>query len=586
MSLFAKSFAGAQIILPGVYTYTDLSAMVAPGGTPARAIAIVASGRGGAVGALTRISTQKQVKDALISGDAAHMAKLALDAGATDLYIARVNQAEAATTDLGDLAVAHRNPGTPGNRTQFTRQAATDRQGNLVTGAVNILVRDNVTGRAERYDAVGPLVQLSYVGGVPEGASAVVSEASGASELRLSDGVETVTVSADGVADLRTLIEIVNTSSTWTARLSDNADAGAPLGTILPQTYALTNGGTTLQGGARAQARVLNASQIVSAEAKPGGTPAPGLVFTAFLGGGKEGPVPTPQDYINALALLEGIELIAVVMGTADGAALAAGRSHVYAMSSVKARRERSLYIGHRIDGAALSQTKQEFIDKFATTAATLGGDRVIIACNQPFDYDLETGDLGEVPSYYLAAYAAGYKAARRPEESLTNKPVTMPGFKFLFGEPELEDMSVRGGMICNNDTVQGRPMIIDGITSHTASAVFTQRSIAGMDILDYLSKRIRIVLHPYIGAVGDRRLPTVIRLRAEEILKEETRGSFGVLTTGNDKETGNILPSYEKLEVIFDGISATGVRYECHPVGENKYVFVESAFTPIQISA
>lgn len=586
MSLFAKSFAGAQIILPGVYTHTDLSAMVAPGGTPARAIAIVATGRGGAVGALTRVGTQKQVRDALIGGDAAHMAQLAMAAGATDVYVARVNQAIPANADLGDLRVTHRNPGASGNRTQFSRIAAVDRQGQLRDGVVNLIVEDNITGRVERYDGVGQLVRLEYVGTAPLAATVVVNEASGATELRLEDGVETVTLTADSVPDLRSLIEIVNTSNTWTARLAEGADAGAPLSTVLPQTYALTSGETILQGGARAQARVLEASQIVDPEAVAGGAPNNSLTFTAFLGGGREGDLPTPQDFVDAYAQLEGLEVIAVVAGTADGAALAAGRSHVYAMSSVKARRERTLYVGHRSDGVALSQTKQEFVDKAISTAAILGGDRVVIAGNQPFDYDMQTGKLGDVPSYYLAAYAAGYKASRRPEESLTNKPVFMPGLKFLFGETELEELSVKGVMIANVDTVQGRPMIIDGITSHTASAVFTQRSVAGMDSMDYLNKRIRIMIAPYIGAVGDKRLPAIIKIRVEEILKSETRGSFGVLTTGNDPATGNIIPSYEKLEVIFDGISVTGVRFECHPVGENKYVFVESAFTPIQISA
>jgi hypothetical protein len=247
----------------------------------------------------------------------------------------------------------------------------------------------------------------------------------------------------------------------------------------------------------------------------------------------------------------------------------------------VKARRERLLYVG-----PALQATPAAFITAAEDLASANGGERVVIVGNQPRDYDFSTGELEDQPGYYLAAFAAGYKSAHRPEESLTNKAITLPGMSFVFDDEEIEQLLEAGVMVCNYDSDQGRNLIVYGITSYTADATHTLRQVYGMDSMDYLNKKIRLRVAPFVGKVGDRTLVQSIKLAAEGVLIEETRGLFGVLTPGTDPVTKEDVPSYENLQAVFDGMSVTGVTFECHPVGSNDFVFATATFTPVQIAA
>lgn len=575
MSRFGKSFHGSDVILPGVYTYTDLSAMLSVSGSPSRAVGIVATGRGGPVGAAVRIRTAWQITQILQGGAAAHMAKLAMDGGAAEIIVARVNKATPATLDVGDLKLTHRNPGVNGNRTQFRRSISTVR-----SDALDLSIRDGVTGTVENYRAVGPLLDVKYVG-ADEAPTCTISTASGVVTIALAAGAgEGLTLTSDTVSNIQQAAAVINASSAWTAVVV--GDPATPVSVLTGTTATFTANAATLNGGAAAQALALAGSDIVEAETLAGSTSSTGVY--QYFSGGSEGAVPTTSDWIDALTILEGTDVMSVAVGSGDGAVIAAARSHVYAMSTVKGRRERTAYVGPSLQGS-LAALKTALVE----TAASYGGERVVVAGNEIMDYDLATGQLTKLPSYYLGAYAAGYKAARRPEESLTNKPIVIPSLAYVFQDEDLEDLSEAGVMIANYDATQGRSIIVDGITSWTQDQVYTRRAISGMDSMDWLNKRVRIALAPFTGKVGAKTLINDIRLAAETVLKSETRENGrteGVLTPGNDPATGAPVGSYEDLRVVFDGMSVTGITYKCHPVGENKWMFVESTFTPVQIIA
>lgn len=575
MSRFGKPFRGADIILPGPYTYTDTSRMQSPGGVPSRAVGIVAPGRGGPVGQLVRIRNMQQVRQVLQSGTAAHLAKLALDGGASEIIVARVNKATPAALDVGDLLLTHLNPGVNGNRAQFRRTVNSKR-----ADAVDISIRDGASGLTESYSGLGPLLDVTYQG-LGETPTVVMTSAGGVVTITFTaESGEGLVLTSDAIANVQLAASIINQSSAWSATVV--GDASAPLSLLEDTSATFVNNEATLNAGAAAQARALEASGIVTAATLTGSSSSTGVY--QFFSGGAEGPATTTSDWIDALALLEGVDVMSVVAGSGDGAVVSATRSHVYAMSTIKARRERTAYVGPDLQGnkGALKSALEDM-------AAAYGGDRVVIAGNQPRDYDLVSGRLEDYPAYYLAAYAAGYKAARRPEESLTNKPITLPGLTFTFDDEELEELSEAGVLISNHDATQNRAMIIDGITSYTEDATYTRRAVSGMDGMDWLNKRIRLVLAPFTGKVGDRTLIHAIRLAVEKVLKSETRAdgrTEGVLTPGNDPVTGAPVDSYQDLRVVFDGMSVTGITYRCHPVGENKYMFVESSFEPVQIIA
>lgn len=113
-------------------------------------VLVVATGRGGAVGEPVSVYTEADVRRVLVGGDLAHMALSALRAGADRALCVRVNDASAATCDLGDLHLTAKNPGQIGDAVLVRRYAEP-------SGKVALELRNPVTGEHERYGALPSL---------------------------------------------------------------------------------------------------------------------------------------------------------------------------------------------------------------------------------------------------------------------------------------------------------------------------------------------------------------------------------------------------------------------------------------------
>lgn len=578
MSKFGIYFAGRDIVLPGVYARVNADAMTPNRGVPSRAVAILATAQGGTVGGADRITSLSAVRDTLIGGVGAQMTELAMAPsgelqGANEVYFVRVNKAVAAELDVGDTTFTSTRAGRIGNSTRAKIVAAT-------SGGGNDLYLDHAfLGVTETYRNLGPVLEVTYVGDAVA-PTVAVTDTTGVKTLTLT-GDAVLTFSSDNVDTVVRLVDEINASSEWTAR-EVGGTPDALVADLEVASPALSADKATLSiAFGRAAELALADSTLASATPEAGASTATG--DWTYFAAGTEGAAVATQDWLDALDVAADLDVIAVVLGTGDLAALAAAKAHVETMSDAKNRKERLLYAGP--DKAA---TKSALTDALAAMSTGLGGKRTVIAGAEPKLVNVGSGRVEVFAAYYLAAMIAGMKAGNRPEIPLTNKQVSIFGTSYLYDVTELEGMLETGIVPVHLEPTTGQYVITQGITSWTRDANVIYRKIAGMDIADYLNRRIRQRLARFIGNVGDELTAAQILQAVIGLLGEETRTASnrdGVLTSGVTAD-GTPEPAFRDVEVVLDGFDLVGIRYLAHPVGEIAYITATAFLEPVRIVA
>ena len=578
MSKFGIYFAGRDIVLPGVYSRVIADGMTPERGVPSRALAIIAQAEGGEAGGVTRVTRPSQIRELLVGGVGARLVELAMMPsgevqGANDIYFIRVRKPVRATLDLGDAVLSAKIAGRVGNAVRARRTAA---QSGL-SGAWDLYLEDTFRGLTEVYKDLGPVLEVTYVGGGTPPTNVSVTSSGGGVTLTLGSN----TFTSDALPTLDKLADAINATSSWTARLVGPL-VGVRTEDLPAQTVSLSADNKaliSLQG--KAYEYALANSAIATATASTG---TPSAMGWTFFSGGSEGPTPTLQDWLDALALAEGLDVHGIVVGTGDLAVLAAAAGHVMAMSDAKNRKERILYCG-----PDLQPSKTALMDAAKEIVRGIGGPRVVVVAAEPKLVDARTGKLTVYPSYYTAAMLAGMKAGNRPEMPLTWRELSIFGLSYDYSTEELEDLLENGVVPVHFDPGRNKYLVTQGITSYTRDANVIYRKVAGMDIADYLSKKIRLRLKRYIGRVGDQLTIKQLLNSVVGALQEEGRGPQnpdGVLTDGIDPATGQPTPAFRNVEVVMDGFDAVAVRFEAHPVGEIAYILATAYLTPVRIVA
>ena len=586
---FAVQIGGAAVTVPGVYTVPDKSALVAPRGVPARAMAIVASARGGNVGSVTRV-LQGDEGRVLRGGVGAQMARAAFNHGATEVFFVRVDQATSAYINLGTHDLVALNPGAGSKAYQAKVSRSAKR-----TDAVDVFVKDaSGAYQPEEYRTVGPVVDVTYVGTGSNPTIAVVTGTDGEVNLTFAatnDPLSAMQLGSNAIATIADLVESVNRSASWVARAV--CQSAVPFIVMQAQTVSFTANKATLYSGGALLSLLLSGSQIgrvVSREAAnivPGTGPA-GLRTTTgyeFFQGGSDGTVPGPLDFIAALRVLENVKVVGLAVGAGDDATVAAVHSHVEAMSSVKSRKERFAGVA-----STSTVTKASFFTASTQLALTYSdSERMVVAGNVPYDYDVQTGRLLEQPACVAVAAALAIKISSRPETPLTFKRLKFPKLRFQWSTEELEELIEAGVMPMNEDAEQGGNLIVQGLTTYTVDANVGSRKLAAVDATDYLDQKVRGAITALsIGQNLDQTSVNSVRTAVIKVLNSEIRSQEnpnGVLTPGvNDQ--GVPEPAWLNLQVISDGYDLVGADYDAHLVGEIAYVRVRPRFTPVRIQA
>lgn len=579
MSRFAFAFGGAEILTPGVFTQHIAEPPTTPMGVATRTVAIVATSKGGAVGAGVLLKDPKQVYSNLIGGEGAEMCRIAFRHGATRVIFVRANKATSATFDFGNLLVHWKNPGTHGRSATAERAVSSKR-----SDAVDIKIYDTQNRRPENFVGLGPILDVQYTG-AGDTPKAEIVDVLGVVTITFSavvngEPVDTVTISSDSVRNFRFAAELLNQSGAWIAR--EVGDATAPLTDLAAATVnATTIGGQSwvmLNTGVKAQFRALQRSALVIPELA-NNTP---VNTSGFFSSGSDGGIPTVSDWVDAFDVLSQIsDATHIAVGSGDEDVIGVAATHVSLMSTVKKRKERMAFVG-----PDLKPSKSEIFEAAKSIKNKVSSPLVTVLGVGAKDTDFISGKEKEVPAYYYAAAAAALKASNEPAFRLTNKRTTLtPQHKL--DEDELEDLLENGILSVHIDEDYNYPVFTHNNTSYVIDATFCKRDISGVDMAQYLDRTLRMNYKPAIGGIGFKGSVKQIVAKARAVLEGQIRGKKnpqGILTGGNDPTTGAPVPPYGKIEAVLQNNVVVAVNTEVHFVGGTDYIFHTTYITDVEI--
>ncbi len=583
---FAVQIGGAAVTVPGVYIENDKSAMVAQRGVPKRALAIIASAKGGYVGGVTRVMAGDEAR-LLRGGVGAQMARAAFNHGMTEVFFIRVDKALPALLDLNDVILQSVNPGRPANALQAKTAPNATRP-----DALDLYLKDaSGAERDETYRMIGPMLDLTYVGDGSQPTGTVTYHAdTDTVTLHLQaegDPGASLDVDTTTVPTVAELVEAINRSGTWSARAVGHP--ATPTNVAKTMTLTFSSGTATVYGGGRLVSLLLAAAQSRIAFGVPT-TSTSTMRVTGnyeFFSGGTDGPLsPSTQDYIDALRLAEKLPVTGIALGSGDYVVAAALSSHLESLSGVKARRERFGSVG-----IAPQITKSGFMQESLLLGQLFSDvSRMVIAGNTPFDFDVQTNQLTEQHAAVLGAAALAIKISGKVAEPLTNKRLRFTKLRHNYSTEDLEDLIEGGVMPAQYDEEQGANIIVQGITTYVADNNMMLRKLAAVDISDYINKKIRQrVTSLSVGKVADEARVKVILQSVKALLQEEVRGTRnpdGVLTPGIDPDTNQPVSAFRNMVAVFDGADMVGVDVDLSAVGEVSIVRVRPRWTPVRIEA
>lgn len=592
------AFGGANILHPGAYTEMFSDKTISLQAPAENVLAIVSTSQGGPVGSILEITSDKQIKQNLIGGDGANLALIAFEHGIDRLLHVRVNKATPAGVDFGDLALEWNNPGLNGRSAQATRLVSADR-----ADGVDWIVHDTQSQIPERYFALGPILDVRYLG-TGTSPKAEITEADGEITITLSaltnvpapnTPKDVLTFSSSNVDNFDVALQTINTSGLpWRARAV--GDTTAPLTDLAEDSVPAVEGVVTLNTGRMAEYRALLTGTLATPILKPAVSPdpdaeppAPAVVPNAIYGtkyftGGSEGGVPTLGDWVDALALLENVRVTHIALGSGNDDVVSAFTTHLERMEHVKKRRERLGFAG-----PDRQSTKANLITRLEDMSQKHGTPSLALFGNEPKFSDLKTRKVDRFPAYYYACAAAALKAANEPAYRLTNKRTRlMPHWSFEYEEREsLLKQGVNTAYIHDDFNY---PVFNANVTTYTTNNDFCKADISGRDQMFFYNRSLRLELETKVGEIVSEEeigvLADLIENFNESLVRGTDRNPRGILTGGENPETGEAEPPFKNIKVETLGMTVTGIKQELHFVGGMDLIFVTSFVTPVKITA
>ena len=161
------------------------------------------------------------------------------------------------------------------------------------------------------------------------------------------------------------------------------------------------------------------------------------------LTGGSEGPPPSINDWKNAFARLMQEHIYFLVPCTDDELIIQAALDHVVTARDIKVKRRRQLFCGSALDDVDFSNPLFTTIDGLKNRIFDINSSAA--SCFSPGVYVEVEGEEKLMPSWVLAAAAAGMKGGGKPQMSLTYKYFRFLGLQGDF-DPTAEEEVITAG--------------------------------------------------------------------------------------------------------------------------------------------
>lgn len=245
---------------------------------------------------------------------------------------------------------------------------------------------------------------------------------------------------------------------------------------------------------------VSRQSRFVTLVAKKEGAIEAPLELTNLTGGAGGGPV-TDEDWQNAIDVLSTEDVQGIVPVTAEPAIIAKVDAHITNMSSVKNRKERRGFYGHK-KGAPIAE--------IISLKTMVNNQRALIATPAPYTFG-ESGELELRDSVLTAAAIAGLWSSKEPQDPVTYDYVKFPELEKRYDSVEIEQL-LAGGITPVEFVRNKGNRIVQGITTYTGPDL-SQAELSVSTLKDVMSINIREHLEEkYVGKAGVKGIDITIK--------------------------------------------------------------------------
>ncbi|KAF6569098.1 hypothetical protein G9G53_22685 [Paenibacillus sp. EKM206P] len=225
---------------------------------------------------------------------------------------------------------------------------------------------------------------------------------------------------------------------------------------------------------------------------------------------------PTDAEWQTAIDLLQTEDVAGIIPLSTQPAIWAKVDTHVEFMSSVKNRRRRRAFYGHK-PGATITEIKD--------LAAALTTERGLLVSPCPLVADSD-GNKVVKPGYYMAAAVAGEWAGQPSQVPVTYKLVQFDGLEKIYIGLEIEELLE--AHICPVEQVKNVGFRIVQGTTLSTSADLTKAELSVSTLADDMSANVETYFeNKYVGQAGVKGIEVTIYNDLMSLLQEFVKNNW-----------------------------------------------------------
>lgn len=636
MSNKGITFAGANILKPGVYTNVDATAMVPARSVPGGVVGYIGPADGGTPGKVYDFASFDEAKRVLKGGPVlSFMSRIFrpspdLPGASLVRYVRPGSAAQASYVVNASLTLKSLDSGRAANGLLFSIDAgiadavlkARDSAGVDTAFSIRTATIERPLEGYKRSQILrhGLTLTCSVVP-VASNKNSILRDQDGATGniYLVEDGAVVAALPFAATTTVKDVAAWINARSAWKATVIGDYDMPAgclqiPLGSGTPADANFEQNGApvnataflTPAAGVGALAYLFNRydAQIEASVTSYTATLTAGAVVQApFAGGTGSGlDTMTSNDVTAALAMLATVDVQNLFIQSHDPTLQALAYQHVQDMRNVTAKKYRIFFAGFNAYLATLSGSTytpvdptnaegvpvlatESWVDKFVDQCRALDGP-VSLCANGTITANPITGLPEQLYGLGLAAQECGMAAGNPSVEPLTNKPVVSQGLQYsTITDSDMNKILEGGGTVAYYDQTLRRTVIVQALTTYQGGANVSYRKLQGLRIQDEIHRGFQAALANFVGYPLDLTTGILIQQACAKFLDKSIRSGSnpsGFLTPGI--VNGQTVPAWTNLTVTGDGIDAWNIDVEAHPVGESAYILVNARLTPVAI--
>lgn len=568
----AVFFNGQLLISPVAASVVNDEAMRNQNLSVGNVVALVGSSSGGQPKTELAFGSPQEAQRALVAGELLDAVLAAFDPsretnGPSKVVAIRVNPALQATATLADntaatvvnLTSVGYGVGENDIRVKIEAGSVTGLRPTVQKGTSYYTI-DNLTRNA---------FSLSYTG---VAASAVATITGTSIVLQAPTGTTVATIDLTQYTTIQSAVDRINQVTGFSATVGDgNYSKPALNGLDYVTAVDVKTAPVVMKADLQALIDWFNgARQDFVRATRPGGVgKVPAVAGFKFLTGGSDG-LTTTQDWADAFAVLQSIDVQWVTPVSSEGAIHAMADAHCAYMSNV-ARKERRAVVGMDVSST----------DTAAVAAAkALNSDRTSLVHIGHYNFNA-AGALTLYPAYITAALVAGAFAGVNPGTPLTNKSIKVQGLERNLRNPIDTDVLINGGVLCVENTDRGFK-IVKSISTWLVNDNYNRVEQSCGVAVDFVARNIRQALDDLRGQKANALTLSRAISISESTLRELARPEPG----GPGVIAGDVQnPAYRNIKATIEG-DVLRVEFECSPVIPVNYVLATIYAVPFSGSA